>query len=973
MVGYPIQGSGVGGGSGASSFIELSDAPTTYVGQASKYPRVKVGEDGLEFVSGVTTAVAFTELTDAPNSYTGAASKAVVVNSTENGIEFATVGDVNGPASSATNAVARYADTTGNVIKSSIVTIADNGLVTDQNADGYTTIAPHEVTIATSNSAAVSAIQYLYDENGRGIVCTSDTTNKTIALTNTDGNENTTNVAVSTISHSTVIKPTGITVDGYDVYHEGNIPSFATKFTELSDAPTTYVGQSGKAVIVNGTETGLEFGTASGGGTWGSITGTLSAQSDLQAALDLKSDVATNSITYYVYQDAVGTGDGSSYTNAFTTLQSAINAIPENLDSKYSITINVRKGSTDYLGEVATLNRPGIGLITIQPEYYWYANADSNAVAGKIVDADGDFTNVVVGDRVLCVHYTGTIEASSIDDFFYATVSSTGSGYIQTSEATKVPTTGWKYLINQTVFDGNDSSNVILNVDRSTVNLLGIAFVNNSGNNAVVYKNASIGSISNSIYYQTKGILVTNSSKVATSNSLVYLSGLTSIYGLITATENSHITSTCNTYYGSSTSYGYGIYLYDGSSADATYGHFTNMHSALRVTSSNSMASLVSGYITNTVSNGGYGYNILLFTTTCNATVTYSKTTSGGMIADVDIHNMSASTSVATNDEFNFYSVANSAYYKVTKGNLTTTIVNDAIWNAAGDIVVGTGNDAATVLPKGLALQVLRVNSGATALEYATVTVTDKLVAISSNDTTPGYLNGKLVAGNAISLTENGDGGNETLTVAYTGVADHWVSIPNGYTATPASTSTLTMTSDLTGTLKAGMGLKYTISATVYYGMITAITSNLMTIAGAPLSGDVSNLYFTKTGMIQMPILIPGYYEDASTTTVIATKLGQTIRWQQQTSYLVNFQAKTRVADSSSDGKINVRINGSDISTSNTNVGLTLANTSWTPTIVDINTSNYDINYGEEIEVNATKGTGGTALDLSLMLTFVIA
>jgi len=37
---------------------------------------------------------------------------------------------------------------------------------------------------------------------------------------------------------------------------------------------------------------------------------------------------------------------------------------------------------------------------------------------------------------------------------------------------------------------------------------------------------------------------------------------------------------------------------------------------------------------------------------------------------------------------------------------------------------------------------------------------------VSSNDTTAGYLNGKLVAGEGIDLTEGNDGANETLTVA---------------------------------------------------------------------------------------------------------------------------------------------------------------------------------------------------------------
>ncbi|HWQ65959.1 MAG TPA: hypothetical protein VN372_03705 [Methanospirillum sp.] len=42
------------------------------------------------------------------------------------------------------------------------------------------------------------------------------------------------------------------------------------------------------------------------------------------------------------------------------------------------------------------------------------------------------------------------------------------------------------------------------------------------------------------------------------------------------------------------------------------------------------------------------------------------------------------------------------------------------------------------------------------------------LVKVSANDTTPGVLNGKLVAGTGISLTEGTDGGNETMIISST-------------------------------------------------------------------------------------------------------------------------------------------------------------------------------------------------------------
>jgi len=43
---------------------------------------------------------------------------------------------------------------------------------------------------------------------------------------------------------------------------------------------------------------------------------------------------------------------------------------------------------------------------------------------------------------------------------------------------------------------------------------------------------------------------------------------------------------------------------------------------------------------------------------------------------------------------------------------------------------------------------------------------------VSSNDTTPGYLNGKLLAGEGIDFTEGNDGGDETLTISGENASD---------------------------------------------------------------------------------------------------------------------------------------------------------------------------------------------------------
>lgn len=55
----------------------------------------------------------------------------------------------------------------------------------------------------------------------------------------------------------------------------------------------------------------------------------------------------------------------------------------------------------------------------------------------------------------------------------------------------------------------------------------------------------------------------------------------------------------------------------------------------------------------------------------------------------------------------------------VTLGGIGGSIATDVIWDAAGDLAVGAGANTAARLAIGTSLQVLRVNSGATNLEWA--------------------------------------------------------------------------------------------------------------------------------------------------------------------------------------------------------------------------------------------------------------
>lgn len=190
------------------------------------------------------------------------------------------------------------------------------------------------------------------------------------------------------------------------------------------------------------------------------------------------------------------------------------------------------------------------------------------------------------------------------------------------------------------------------------------------------------------------------------------------------------------------------------------------------------------------------------------------------------------------------------------------------------------------------------------------------------------------------------------------------------FTATPASTSTLTMTEDLTALIIVGMSLKYVIGGTAYYGQVSAITSNLLTVRGAPLSGDVTALYYGGGTVRQMTIVIPGLYEDASNTALIASDLASSIVWELPKSYVVFYKVYSAVHDTGTHGQASVRVNGTEVNT--TTGGLTIAaDATWYSTGVNISTSAYDINPGESLEVTSVKNGNGDAQDLTVHIVCV--
>jgi len=176
---------------------------------------------------------------------------------------------------------------------------------------------------------------------------------------------------------------------------EGNAPS-PTHFIDLTDVPNSYTGKTGNILRVNSGEDGLEF--TSNDVDWGEIEGTLSDQTDLQDALDLKYDSADfntdfdtafgnkttddldeGSTNLYDKNVSLTAGDGISITGTY----------PD-----FTVT-NVSEGNTDH-AELDNLDYASSGHTGFEPTVI---KGDLTAGSTKIT-IGGTGTNAVIGPGV---------------------------------------------------------------------------------------------------------------------------------------------------------------------------------------------------------------------------------------------------------------------------------------------------------------------------------------------------------------------------------------------------------------------------------------------------------------------------------------------------------------------------------------------------------------------------------------------
>lgn len=152
---------------------------------------------------------------------------------------------------------------------------------------------------------------------------------------------------------------------------------------------------------------------------------------------------------------------------------------------------------------------------------------------------------------------------------------------------------------------------------------------------------------------------------------------------------------------------------------------------------------------------------------------------------DTDLENFDGNPSEVTEKQFDLLAMADQQIAEegarailtpigvsITSNEVTGTIDSvDRVLSISTSGIVTSVTTAEIEAASPNAISAAASAAAASASETGAETARDEAVAavggvkVSTNDTTPGVLNGKLVAGSNITLVEGSDGGNETLTV----------------------------------------------------------------------------------------------------------------------------------------------------------------------------------------------------------------
>lgn len=217
-------------------------------------------------------------------------------------------------------------------------------------------------------------------------------------------------------------------------------------------------------------------------------------------------------------------------------------------------------------------------------------------------------------------------------------------------------------------------------------------------------------------------------------------------------------------------------------------------------------------------------------------------------------------------------------------------------------------------------------------------------------------------------------------------VNQNWTDIENainGYISTtsfnspPSTTSTIGTPINLSSIIKVGTPIKFKQNDTYYYAVCTAITSSVITIAGAPLNTGLAlqELWYGRPEyLLSVNFFVAGRFALQANTALLASVMKTYFQFNFRQGYLVKFLVRAAQNDSGANQpRVNVDVAGNPVSTSNSNAGLALPASNWAETGIDISTANYAISSGTSVEIRVdNNGSNKDAENLTVSVMFVL-
>jgi len=372
-------------------------------------------------IGGGGGATAFTDLTDVPSTYTTYSLQSVRVNAAETGLEFYTPASASGlqdvlTVSSAITADVDITNSTGKYLNINF----DNGsgsfggLKVDGTAGNENYLIAGDGTSTSGVSAYNNHVALFSNDGG-----------SSLGSAYIEVGVNSQNLVDILSADPTAVVNSRISVTPLSVSFQSNNGASYVSLTG-NDLQININGANGTIgqVLTNIDGTNAAWADPSGGGgTWGSITGTLSSQTDLQSALDLKSN------RYLTHNTQTGTTYTLVLTDSDTKMVEMDNALSNTL------TVPLNSSVAFPVGTQIPVTQYGVGITTIAAT----GGVTINSSSGSLASA-GQYSVMILEKRDTNEWYLFNGTASGGSGTVTSVTSANGDATVATTTTTPVIT-----------------------------------------------------------------------------------------------------------------------------------------------------------------------------------------------------------------------------------------------------------------------------------------------------------------------------------------------------------------------------------------------------------------------------------------------------------------------------------------------------------------------------------------------------